>query len=567
VPRNFTALPGDCQVALSWVAPESNGGAEISHYEVSKDNGANWTDVGLNTIYTFTGLTNGTTYTFKVRAVNSAGSGAEASAIATPEVAPVSTHTVNFYSNGSLYASKTVTSGSALGTNWPDDPARSGYSFGGWFTGQNGAGTQYTSATIITADVDLYAKWTYISGSSSGDRRNTPKTPAAPSYEADVKTGSGAETTLPVMVGEDAGTASVDAGSQGFDQGGTVITIPSIPDINNYSAGIPVPDQSTNEPQGTLTLNTNIGSITVTSNMLTGVADTDGNMAQITIGRGDKSKLPKVVRNAIGDRPLIQLTLSIDGKRTDWSNPNAPVTVSIPYTPAAAELANPENIVVWYIDGSGNAVTIPNGHYDPATGMVTFYTTHFSNYAVAYNKVSFNDVTADAWYHKAVSFIAARGITGGTGSGNYSPEAKLTRGQFIVMLMKAYGIAPDADPKDNFADAGATYYTGYLAAAKRLSISNGIGNNMFAPDKEITRQEMFTLLYNALKAIGRLPEGADGKPLSAFADAGNIASWAKEAMTLLVKTGTIGGDAGKLNPTNTTTRAEMAQVLYNLLSK
>jgi hypothetical protein len=90
---------------------------------------------------------------------------------------------------------------------------------------------------------------------------------------------------------------------------------------------------------------------------------------------------------------------------------------------------------------------------------------------------------------------------------------------------------------------------------------------MFAPDKEITRQEMFTLLYNALKAIGRLPEGADGKPLSAFADAGNIASWAKEAMTLLVKTGTIGGDAGKLNPTNTTTRAEMAQVLYNLLSK
>jgi hypothetical protein len=91
--------------------------------------------------------------------------------------------------------------------------------------------------------------------------------------------------------------------------------------------------------------------------------------------------------------------------------------------------------------------------------------------------------------------------------GNYSPEAKLTRGQFIVMLMKAYGIAPDTDPKDKFADAGATYYTGYLAVAKRLSISNGIGNNMFAPDKEITRQEMFTLLYNVLKAIGRLPEG------------------------------------------------------------
>jgi hypothetical protein len=91
---------------------------------------------------------------------------------------------------------------------------------------------------------------------------------------------------------------------------------------------------------------------------------------------------------------------------------------------------------------------------------------------------------------------------------------------------------------------------------------------MFAPEKEITRQEMFTLLYNALKVIGQVTAGADSdKTFSAFADAGKIDSWAKEAMTLLVKTGTIGGNAGKLNPTSTTTRAEMAQVLYNLLSK
>lgn len=106
-----------------------------------------------------------------------------------------------------------------------------------------------------------------------------------------------------------------------------------------------------------------------------------------------------------------------------------------------------------------------------------------------------------------------------------------------------------------------------VAAAKRLGISNGIGNNMFAPDKEITRQEMFTLLCNALKIIGRLPEGTSGKPLSAFADAGDIASWAKEAMTLLVERGTIEGYDGKLYPLSISTRAEMAQVLYNMLSK
>jgi len=199
--------------------------------------------------------------------------------------------------------------------------------------------------------------------------------------------------------------------------------------------------------------------------------------------------------------------------------------------------------------------------------MVRFSTRHFSRYAVGYNKISFKDVPENAWYSKAVSFIAAREITTGTGGGNYSPEEKLTRGQFIVLLMRAYGIAPDTDIEDNFADAGDTYYTGYLAAAKRLGISRGVGNNMFAPDKEITRQEMFTLLYNVLKAIGRLPEGKAGKRLPDYTDAGDIADWAMEAMELLVETGIVRGNEGRLNPAGTATRGEMAQLIYNLLSR
>ena len=78
---------------------------------------------------------------------------------------------------------------------------------------------------------------------------------------------------------------------------------------------------------------------------------------------------------------------------------------------------------------------------------------------------------------------------------------------------------------------------------------------------------MFTLLYNALKVIGGLPQGSTGKSLSDFIDAGQIAPWAKDAMELLVRTGTVGGSSGKLSPADTTTRAEMAQVLYNLLGK
>ncbi len=425
-----------------------------------------------------------------------------------------------------------------------------------------GAITTYTF-TNVTASHTISV--TFSNSTGGGDRNGKGNTPSAPIYNADVKADNSTETTLPVKVDKDTGSASIDAGTQKLTSGGTVITMPAIPDIDTYSVGIPVPDLQAHDGQSTLTFNTDAGNITIPSNMLTGVEGVNGSKANITIGVGDKTTLSQGLQNEIGDRPLVHITLSIDGVQTDWRNNEAPVTVSIPYTPTTAELRNKFGIVVWYIDGDGKAVCIPNGRYDPVTGMVTFGITHFSCYAVAYNPVSFNDVSESAWYASAVSFIAAREITAGTGNGSYSPESRLTRGEFIVMMMRAYDIVPDTNPIDNFSDAGDTYYTGYLAAAKRLGISAGVGNNQYAPGKEITRQEMFTLLYNALKVIGQLPQGDSGKDISNFTDAGQIDIWAKDAVTLLVETGAIGGSSGALTPLSTTTRAEMAQVLYNLL--
>ncbi len=406
--------------------------------------------------------------------------------------------------------------------------------------------------------------------SGGGNSGNVTSKPSAPEYKAVVDAGNGSDTILPVTVDKNSGSAAVDISTNDnliYAGQTAVVTVPSVPGVDIYLLGVPVPSLKTPEEQSKILFRTDYGNVTVPSNMLTDITDISGKRAEISVGKGNKDNLPDDVKGAIGSKPIIRLTLTIDGRHTDWSNTDAPVTVSIPYAPTSAELDNPESIVVWYIDGSGNPQCITNGRYDSETGTVTFDTTHFSDYAVVYNKVSFNDVSSDSWYYRAVSFIGARKITNGTGGGNYSPEARLTRGEFIVLMMRTYGIYPDENPDDNFADAGDTYYTGYLAAAKRLGISAGVGNNMYVPGKEITRQEMFVLLYNALKVISQTPAGDSGKTLSDFDDAGQIDSWAQDAMTLLVKSGTVGGSGGNLNPTGSTTRAEMAQVLYNLLSK
>ena len=75
VPQSLSATPGNRQVMLSWVQP--SGGAEVTHYEYEQDVSGTWISTGSTaTDYTVRNLTNGQTYTFKVRAVNSDGAGA-----------------------------------------------------------------------------------------------------------------------------------------------------------------------------------------------------------------------------------------------------------------------------------------------------------------------------------------------------------------------------------------------------------------------------------------------------------------------------------------------------------
>ncbi|OQB26146.1 MAG: Fibronectin type III domain protein [Firmicutes bacterium ADurb.Bin182] len=94
MPQGLTAAPGDRQVTLSWSAPANDGGAEINGYEVIKDGETAWTNTGIATEHTFTGLINGQSYSFRVRAVNSEGAGAEAAVTATPQAAVPAIHTI-----------------------------------------------------------------------------------------------------------------------------------------------------------------------------------------------------------------------------------------------------------------------------------------------------------------------------------------------------------------------------------------------------------------------------------------------------------------------------------------
>lgn len=82
-PQNLSASAGDGKVMLTWRAPVDRGGGAITRYEYRINSGI-WTSSGRTLSVTATGLTNGTSYTFEVRAVNSAGAGEAETVTATP---------------------------------------------------------------------------------------------------------------------------------------------------------------------------------------------------------------------------------------------------------------------------------------------------------------------------------------------------------------------------------------------------------------------------------------------------------------------------------------------------
>ena len=109
----------------------------------------------------------------------------------------------------------------------------------------------------------------------------------------------------------------------------------------------------------------------------------------------------------------------------------------------------------------------------------------------------FADVDADSYCAKAVTWAVESGISTGTGSGSFSPDAVCTRGQIVAFLYRAAGSPETADTAVKFSDvAPGAYYADAVRWASANGIASGTGNGKFSPDTVCTRGQIVTLLYN-----------------------------------------------------------------------
>ncbi len=109
----------------------------------------------------------------------------------------------------------------------------------------------------------------------------------------------------------------------------------------------------------------------------------------------------------------------------------------------------------------------------------------------------FEDVDANAWYADAVEWAVEQGVTSGTSDTTFSPDATCTRAQMVTFLWRANG-SPKAAGANPFTDvsSGAYYYDAVLWAAEK-GITGGTSTTTFSPDAVLTRSQTVTFLWRA----------------------------------------------------------------------
>ena len=184
-------------------------------------------------------------------------------------------------------------------------------------------------------------------------------------------------------------------------------------------------------------------------------------------------------------------------------------------------------------------------------------------YAKWTEEIRFDDVDASAWYADGVYYVAGQGIMNGSGNGAFSPDTVMSRAMLVQVLYNLEG-QPETDASA-FTDVAAdAWYADAVAWAADAGIVTGVSDTTFAPDVTMTREQIATILYRYAAYKGY--DMTASNDLSGYADAGEIGSYAVEAMGWANGAGLItGSTATTLNPLGSATRAEVATILMRFL--
>ncbi|REK56570.1 MAG: hypothetical protein C6W55_07420 [Thermobacillus sp.] len=519
-PTNVAASAGDGQATVTFMAPAESGGSPITEYVVTASPGGK-TASGTSGPITVTGLTNGTSYTFTVKAVNKVGAG-EASAPSNAVVPRKS-------------------GGGNPSPSQPSNPEPSGPP-----TGNTG-----TTGVYVLVNGKAESAGTATTGTRNGRTVTTITLDESRLEERLAAEGPGTRVTIPVGTGSEIAVGELNGQMvKAMEDHEAVLEIRTDRAVYTLPAG-----------------QIHIGAIA--GRIGSEVALQDIKM-QIEIAEPSAESI-RLVENAAADgsfTPVVPpIEFTVRAVHEDSVIEVATFTAYVERMIAIPDGADPERITTAVaVDPDGAVRHVPtrveriDGRYYAIVSSLTN-----STYTVVWHPVEFADV-AGHWARDAVNDMGSRMVIGGVGGNLYEPEREVTRAEFAAIIIRALGLKPE-EGKAPFADVHESdWYNGAVLTARAYGLIDGYADGTFRPDEKVTREQAMTILSRAMAVTGlKQPSSADD-PLSRFADAADVSAWARSGVADALRGGiATGRSGGTLAPQDGLTRAEAAALAQRLL--
>jgi hypothetical protein len=289
-----------------------------------------------------------------------------------------------------------------------------------------------------------------------------------------------------------------------------------------------------------------------------GYALTGGDFAEAAYAAGDDDISQT-------NRLVLWYKYGTDKSFTLSSVGGAPIAITVRSSDEPAPAAPPSGGNSGGTGGSSPTPT-PTPEPEPNTDISDPLTPGAGAPDAAVPALPFADVRESDWFYSDVEYAYINGLMTGTSATAFSPDTAMTRAMLVTVLYRlAVGDGVLDVPSPGFIDVPpGQWYTDAVAWAHSAGIVSGIGDNKFAPDAKIARQDLAVMLARYADAMETALPAT--RAAAAFADAGDVAGYAKDATDALYRAGIVSGKPGNLfDPRGPATRAEVAAMLHRFI--
>lgn len=220
------------------------------------------------------------------------------------------------------------------------------------------------------------------------------------------------------------------------------------------------------------------------------------------------------------------------------------------------------NFGIYVLDESSGVWTPVGGNFDTVTKVIRANRGHLSKYTVLITDKGFSDVQ-NSWAKDDINELLGKGVV--SDGAAFAPKDLLTREEFARWIAKAYGLEGEGAVLP-FTDISKNHpYYKELAGAYSQGLIKGKSDQIFDPKGKVTRQEMATLISNALSKYNKTAtDAALIGNLVKYPDNGNIAAWSKNSVAMVNELGIMQGDSKGFRPGDYITKEEAAKVLKRI---